>query len=365
MKVLQIGSSLFEWAGIERWLLGLMVAQRERGLDVRLACADRTPLHRNATDIGISCQLVAARSQQDWRALPAFVRILRKERPEVVHTHFSPDYIVAAVAARMCRVPAVVMTRHMAFPWRGFKRRLYDRLYDRIIAVSEAVRSGLLSGGLSPDKVVTVYNGLAPKAPSRDPSCIRRELGIEPNSVVVGMCARVIREKGQRVLVEALSLVGSTQPDVVGLIVGGGDDLNEVKTLAQHLAVADRVFFTGNVEDPENYLGAMDIVAAPSTWPDAFPAAVQEAIMMGKPVIASNVGGIPELITDGETGILVPKDDPGALAEQIRRLAADPVLREQLAAAAKADATSRFSPARMAEQVEAVYRDALAGHEIR
>lgn len=356
MKVLQVGSSLFEWGGIDRWIIGLMTALSERGHDVHLTCAPRTFVRGAAEQAGIPCHAIAVRNQQDWRALGPYVRLLRRERYDVLHAHYSVDFIVPAVAARLCRVPTV-MTRHMAWSWRGFKRKLYgELLYDRIIAVAEAVRQALVEGGIAPEKVVTVLNGVTVRAPVLSRGAARARIGLREDQFAVGIFARVIKEKGHRLLLDALPLLSGK---VVAVIVGTGEDWEGVKEYAARIGVAGRAFFTGYVEDVEEYVAAVDAVAAPSTWPEPFPSAVLEPMMLGKPVVASAVGGIPEMVSDARTGMLVPKGDVPALAAALGRLAADPALCAHLGQAARADTSARFSTARMAEGVEAVYRQVL------
>ncbi len=400
LKVLQVGSALFEWGGIDRWIIGLMKALRDRGHEIHLTCGPDTYVRRHAKPLGFHCPQISVRSQQDWRALIPYIRLLRREKYDVVHTHYSVDFIVPAVAARLCKVPAVIMTRHMAWSWKGWKRKMYgDWLYDRIIAVAEAVRQPLLEGGIAPEKVVTVLNGVELGTPQRSREAVRNELGLREDQIAVGMFSRVIKEKGHRLLLQALEFLPS---QVVAVIVGAGEDLDDLKLFARARCDrspdrvarergrlgqetgrieespppfpgaslekgegwvgvnSDRVIFTGYVEDVESYMLAMDIVAAPSLWPEPFPSALLEPMMLGLPVVASRVGGIPEMVKDGETGILIPRDDVPALASTLTLLAHDPDRRKRLGAAALLDTRARFSTAKMAEGVEAVYRATLA-----
>jgi len=360
MKVLQVGSSLFEWGGIDRWIIGLMAAQRDRGAEVHLTCKPGTFVHTAATTEGIPCHAIAVHNQQDWRALVPYIRLLRRERFDVMHAHYSVDFIIPAVAARICRVPAVVMTRHMAWSWRGFKRRLYSEiLYDKIIAVAEAVREALLAGGIAPDRVETVLNGVNVRDPMRPREEVRQALGLRPDQCAIGIFARVIKEKGHRFLIEALPLLPK---NTIAVVVGTGEDWEPLKQHTRALGLTDQVTFTGYVEDVEDYINAVDIVAAPSTWPEPFPSALLEPMMLGLPVVASRVGGVPEMVKDGETGLLVPKEDVPTLAAAIGTLVGDPSLRARLGRAARTDTRERFSTANMAAGVEEVYQSLLSSN---
>jgi len=208
-------------------------------------------------------------------------------------------------------------------------------------------------------------DGLAIDPWRADRHAARAALGVPADATVVAVLGRISGWKGQDVLVRALGQAAlSRRGDVVAVIAGDpwrGEErhLRELHESAARLGVGARVIHTGFRADVENVYGAADIVAVPSKQPDPFPNAALEAAAAGCCVVASAHGGLPEMLRDGETGVLVAPDDPRALADEIAALADDPARREALGAAARDDVRERFSTALMLERVQALY-DRLA-----
>lgn len=310
----------------------------------------------------------------DLRALRALVRILRRERFDLVHTHNPKAGVIARVAARLARVPCVVNTVHGLYATREdpfLKRipvltleRLVARLSDlelyqseedleraRRVRVVSAAKSALLGNGTD----------LARFDPSRVPpervARLRRELGIPEEALVVGTIGRLVAEKGYREFFAAARAL--TAPGVRFLAVGPvdpekGDALGEEEIRR----AGEDVIFGGWRDDVPELLALMDVFVLPS-WREGVPRSAIEAAAMGKPLVLTDIRGCREVAREGVEGLLVPPGDAERLTEAIARLLADAELRERLGSAARERARERFDERGVADRVVAHYRELL------
>lgn len=228
---------------------------------------------------------------------------------------------------------------------------------DRVIAVSDYVARRQVEVALIPARrVVRVWNGLPVATPAPDAGVrTRRLFDLDPNCVVVVCACRATPEKGVAHLLNAFDEVtrrpAAGRPHPVLIYVGDGPQLAELRALHQGLAARDRIVLAGYRQDARALLDGADLCVVPSVWQDAFPLSVLEPMARGKPVIATRVGGIPELIEDGVTGLLVPATDEPALAAAIAALLGDPARAAQLGTAARIRVAERFAPARQLAQL--------------
>jgi glycosyltransferase involved in cell wall biosynthesis len=297
-------------------------------------------------------------------------RLLRARRTDVLHTHAGiAANTLGRVAARLAGA-AVVSHMHIEnyFPAsrpRAAVHRALDnltaRLSARIVAVSDDTRRALARQGYPALRMEVVHNGLDLNGlPHGRRPGLRSELGVPDEAPLVGEIARLCAVKGQRELIGAMAEV----PDARLVLVGrdleeGGAYLGELEEHAARLGVAERVVFAGYRDDAHEVLEELDVVALPS-WTEGLPVVVLEALAHARPVVATPVGGTPELVIDGETGLLVPPRDPAALAAAIRRLLEDPALAQRLGAAGRALVEQRFSERQMTERVLAIYEEVTA-----
>lgn len=284
-------------------------------------------------------------------AVRRLVSEIRRAGPDVVHVNLTDqgDGLGPLVAARLARRPAVA-TLHVVAPDRTRPREALSRLALRscreLVVVSEATARYARARGLHPR---LVRNGLPPPRPVED---ARGELGAE-SGFLVGGVGRLSRQKGWDVLCRAADLVAAERPDVVFVVVGDGE---EKDALVEDSGCA-RIRFLGYRPEASSLLAGMDLVAMPSRF-EGLPLVAIEAMHAGRAIVGARVGGVPEVI--GDSGVLVPAEDPRALAEAIVELAGDPERRAALGARARERARSRFTPERMAEETAAVYEAVLA-----
>jgi glycosyltransferase involved in cell wall biosynthesis len=283
-------------------------------------------LKASIEEAGIQTVNLEARSLRDLRAFRRLLRLLRTDRFDLLHAHLTYASIWGALAGRLTRVPTVA-SLHVAPPESGADG-LRDRLMRftlrrwaaRTIAVSDSLRTQYLAaGGLDARRVVTIHNGIEAgrfvKSRAECRARIREEFGI-PQDVPLLVCVSVLRlGKGIDVLLQAATLM----PGHHILIVGDGAMRAEWEELALALGLADRVRFAGHRDDVSEWLAGGDILVHPSLA-DAFPTVLLEAMAAGLPVVASDVGGIPEIVIPSRTGLLVPPGDPQALAAAVQSL---------------------------------------------
>jgi glycosyltransferase involved in cell wall biosynthesis len=349
-------------AGGQVVALQLAHAARARGDEVELVVPRPGPLTELAAGEGFPTHV--ADLNRLFRA-GAAVRLRRIVRGAgVVHTHtLAAANVLARLAARRAGVP-VLSHLHIENRFRPATEPVLRRLDNatargaRLVAVSEDTRRAYERQGYPAGRIEVVYNGVDEPPPANGD--IRAELGIPAGAPLVGEVARLCDVKGQRELIAALAQV----PDARLVLVG--DDLEQggafrasLERDAERIGVRDRVVFTGYRADARALLGELDVLALPS-WTEGLPLVVLEAMASARPVVATPVGGTPELVEAGETGLLVPPRDPDALAGALRRLLGDPDLRRRLGEAGERRVRERFTLDAMCARVLAIYDELAA-----
>lgn len=356
-------------AGAETHLLALLPALAARGLEVHaLVLGPRRPtaafLARLA-GAGIPCERVPIRMPLDPLTVAALARRLRRLRPALVHTHLVHADVHGQEAARIARVPHRVSSRHNTDP---FRRRTAVRLLDdralrtvgRVIAISRAVaRFTVEVEGADPSVVRTVPYGLdRPPTAAADRDRARRRLGVPDDAAVVGAVARAVPQKGLDVLLRAAPRVLAEHPGARLVVVGDGPLRRGLERLAERLGIASSVRFTGWVDDAADLMPAFDLVAVPSRW-EGLGLVALEAMAAGRAVVASRVDALEEVVEDGRTGLLVPPEQPGAVADAIGSLLAEPARAAALGAAGRRRLEAVYTVERMVDGTVAVYGELL------
>ena len=288
------------------------------------------------------------------------VRLVREQCIDIIHTHLTRAAYYGLLLGLWTRKPVVstvhVFTCDPAYRW-------LSQLGHPLIAVSEAVRQWLIDHGVPASEVQTIYNATdfvsLNGANKRIPLEVREEFRVPLNSKLIGVFAKVAPIKGQDLLIEALPQVIRLHPNTHVLFVGrnGGEFALHTQQRAKELGVQDHVIFTGLRTDVARLMQAVDVVTLPSRS-ETFGLAVLEAMALGKPVVATRVGGLAELVRDGETGILVDYTT-ASLAHALNELLSSADLRYRLGQAARSLACQHYTPERMVQRVEAVYARAL------
>ena len=326
--------------------------------------------------VSVRCELLPTlvRSISPLRDLIAFVKLvawLRRERPDIVHTHTSKAGALGRLAARLAGVPVVVHTPHGHVFYGHFGRvtswiflrleRLLARWTTWMIALTEAERDEHLARGVGRTDRFTVVPSGIDRARFREAGdrVRRKPAGFDcpPDAIVVGSVGWLTPVKGHRVLLEAAALLRREWPRLHVVIVGGGPLRDELEKLARARGIAETVRFLGVRADVPDCLTGMDIYVQPSLN-EGMGRALIEAMAAGRPVVASRVGGIPAVVQDRKTGLLVPADDPAALARALDEFLRKPDWAKELGAAARASIGERFSETAMVRAIESVYEQA-------
>ncbi|MEW6447185.1 MAG: glycosyltransferase family 4 protein [Bacillota bacterium] len=306
----------------------------------------------------------------DSRVVLRLARFLKAKRFEILHAHGSKAGLVGRLAAMIAGTPVVFFTAHSSilYPeWPEFKKKAYvfaekclARRTNRVIAVSEALRRELIEReGMNPGQVVAVYNGINPgDFQTEEPrESIRVRLGLPVDRPVVGAVARLAPQKGLNYLIEAAALISPGERPLF-VVVGDGPLRAELEALVAKRGAGGHFIFTGSRDDVPVFLKAFDILALPSLT-EALGLAVLEAMAASLPVIATAVGGIPEVVVHGETGILVPPRDAVALAKGVTELLAAPERAASFGVAGRKRVCDLFTVEKMAGRVMDLYREAL------
>ena len=359
LRVLQIATGFENWGGTELHILNLSDQLQQRGYDVTIACRPGKWVESRAKQMGLATVPIRVLKQQDWQDFGALRNLLREKQIDVMHVHWSTDVVVPGFAAVMEHVPVRILSRHMPYP---FKNRLGTYLYSQflfthLVTVSDSVRKTLLKCGVPPGRVDVIHHGtdvIKFIQTTQSAQEARKALGIPADSVTVGIVGRIAPEKGHKVLMEAASILGDRYP-ISYVIIGDGPDGDLIRETAKSLNIEKNVFFAGFRDDVNNAILAMDIVTVPSTWNEPCSAVVQQAMALSKPVVGTLAGGTPEMIVEGETGLLVPPSDAPALAEALGKLAGDAFMRKRMGAAGRERVEALFSLQVMTDKIEALY----------
>ena len=347
------------FSGGETQVLGLVRELAAAGIDGAVACDPSGELAGRVRAAGVGTVPLRIRRGHDPGAGLRLRAILRERRPDVVHFHTARALTLAPFVPRTV---IRVVTRRMDQPPRGaatYVRWLY-RSVDAIIAISGAARDGLVSRGVPAGRIALVHSGVEVSRfdgpPGRDERA-RREMDVPAARPVVAIVAQFHRRKGHDVLLRALAKLPPEEAPLC-LAAGTGPEGDALLDLARELGRSGDVRWLGRLDEVRDVLRAADVVAMPSRAEGLGVAAI-EALAAARPVIASAVGGLPEIVHDGVEGLVVPPGDVDALAAALRRLLSDSDLRERMGAAGRA-AAAGFSTAAMARGTVEVYERLLA-----
>jgi len=319
-------------------------------------------LLRTLREEHIDTHVIRMRTNLDLTCVPRLIHRMRKDEIGIVHTFLLIAQLYGRIAAKLAGTPVIVSSEQETDfykalqPIRSVEVQL-SKMTDAIVTCSDGVRSFLCKQvGVRGDNMVTVYNSLRLEnfSLSHDALVAKRELGLDSTGMIVGMVAHLRPEKGHILFLRAAAQVLGAVPGTAFLLVGDGPLRDDLERLALGLGISDAVHFLGSRKDIPRILSAMDVFVL-SSLREGFGIAAAEAMAMGKPVVATTVGGIPEVVADGQTGILVPPQSPDALAAAIVKLLRDERLRNRMGEAGRKRAEEHFSSQAMVRRFEEIY----------
>lgn len=336
-----------------------------RGHAVTLAVPLDSRLKRYAEQRGL---LVVPLSMNKSRYLPLvfeFLHLFRRYQTDVVNTHGSVDSWSASIGARLSRrKPVIVRTRHISIPVRrGLRHRLlYRRLPHAVVTTGEALRVELMQTlGIAASRIVSIPSGvdLGVFQPSSGFGPLRSELGLAPDQIVVGTVAFMRRYKALDNFLLVAQIVLQQRPDVRFLVVGDGPQHPKIAQMVHDLKLTDRVLLTGFREDVPQLMALMDIFVLSSVRGEGLPQALTQAMAMERPVVATMVGSVPEVVRHDVTGFLTVPGDHHSLAGYVLKLIHEPATRIRLARAGRDLIEKEYDLEHMLDLTEALYADLL------
>lgn len=348
------------WGGQERRIFAEMLGMQARGHRLILAARPTCALAREAAARGIAVVHVPFRGKFHWASIRQLKTLMQQEKVDVCNTHSGIDSWVGALAARWAGV-ALVRTRHLNLPLHRTWYNFVHFLAARIVTCGEAMRQNLIhTHGFPPAQLASIPTGIdfSRFRPTRTRAEVRQALAVPETAYLVLMVAVIRGVKRHEVAVRGFARFLAHRPDAVLVLAGEGPMQIDMERLCDQLGIRDKVRFLGQRSDVPDLMQAADVQILTSDS-EGVPQAVTQGLGMGLPVVATAVGGVPELVIDGETGLLIPKEQPEALAAALQRLSDDPALAQRLGEGGRLHALGRYSLEAMLDATESVYAQVL------
>ncbi len=360
------------FAGTERHILELAKELRACGAAVSIGCPNPSVLLDRAHADRLPVVVIQKGGLIDQAAVKTLTKLLQTGEINIIHAHNGRTGLSAALATLRSGVGASVVTQHFIEPGRLQQRTLKRMLgalahrwtngrITRFIAISGAVQAAMLSrGDAGPQKIAVVPNGISDPEikPTLEATRIRSEFAVGTDSPLIVCVARLEKEKDVPTLIAAMKTVVATKPTARCLIVGEGSYRAALEQQVAHLGLAGDVTLTGFRRDSLAFIATADVFILPSLA-EPFGLVILEAMALGKPVIASDAGGPKEIVSHGETGLLVPPASPDAVAAALLQLIGDPTARARMGAEGRRRFTSNYTALEMARSTLAAYEVAL------
>ena len=317
---------------------------------------------------GIEVDVIGERFRFDTRVIRELRRIAARRAPDIIESHMIKSHFLVKVSELGRRLPWVAF--HHGYTKTDLKMQLYNRLNRwslpsaaRVVTVCNAFAPQLISAGVSAGKIFVRHNAIGPAVPAEEEEVrvLRHRLGVDSGEPVILAVGRMSREKGHVDLINAVGELRHLDPELNFklVIVGDGPERERVERLAGELAISERVVLAGHVDDVHAYYVLADVLALPS-HSEGSPLALLEAMATGVPVVATRVGGVPEIVSDGTSALLVAPKDPRAFAIALARVLRDPQLVRTLSANALERSRQDFSPEAYARSLTELYLALLA-----
>jgi glycosyltransferase involved in cell wall biosynthesis len=352
-----------EWRGGQRQVLTLCRGLRDRGIGQVLVTQPTYPLARRAAEEGIEVVPLRMRGEFDIIAAWRVARLVAQRGARLVHAHDAHAHAVAWLATRRRRDTVLLVSRRVDFPISRnlFSRRKYLDPRIRFLAISNGVREVLLTGGVAPAGIQVVPSGVDPSRFTFDVprDALRAELGIPADAPIVGTIGSLVDHKDHACLIDALPKLLERVPNARLVIVGEGELRPALERRIAEKNLTGHVALTGHREDIEMFLSGFDAFAV-SSHLEGLNTSLIDAMLFALPTVGTRTGGIPDLIHDGETGLLVEPKSPEALGEALARIIQHPDWARKIGENGRRHARAHFTAEALVEGTVAAYLSALA-----
>ncbi len=369
--LLHVTSDTGRYGGKDAVVFTLLTRLKEAGeYDVEVVCFRREIVYEEFLGEGIPAHVLTMYWTFDLSALGRLAAVAKERKVDLIHTHDNKSHFLGRIIGRRLGVP-VISTFHgqtkFGLELNVLKRTLYhwlvrktDGLVTHFIAVSSELRDELLRRGIDPHRISLIPNGIDADRFVASASCgtTREREGIASDACVIGVVGRLSGEKGHRHFLDAVAPLCRRRPRLTCLVVGDGPLRAALESDTARLGIREQVVFAGFRRDIAGMYSLMDVVVLPSLG-EGLPVTLLEAMAMGKPMVATRVGGVPEVIDDGRDGLIVPPADPDCLRAALDRILQDATFAADLGRAAAAKVRSRFGADLLAHRTAEVYRSVL------
>jgi glycosyltransferase involved in cell wall biosynthesis len=316
-----------------------------------------------AKELDLPLEPIKYKNPYNFLQILQLSRILKKHHPDIIHTHGYKTNVLGFLVAKLFKIPIVTTVhglhsgRNKPMIWASLKLL---RHFNRIIAVSDQIKGELRTQKVPPKKMITVRNvpPIKTQENSTKASTFREEIGIPRNAKLIGFVGRLEPIKGCSQFIRTIPRVTKSNPDSFFVVVGDGPERNSLESLARQLRIENRVCFCGFRDDPMNVFQSLDLYVL-SSLSEGIPVAMLEAMSHGVPVIATRVGGIPEVIKDRVNGILVPPQNPMYLVESILESLNNPNEAAKRALEAKKTIINKYSIEKWVEKIQNIYLEMM------
>lgn len=357
-----------EWRGGQRQSLFLVKELKKRGFPVQFVVQPESPLYQKACDAELPVLPLRIKSEFDLGAIFRLSRAMKRRKCRLAHFHDAHGVAIGAAAARRADVPLRFISRRVDFPLKKsfFSRRKYTKDVDAIIAISEGVRRVLIRSGVPSSLIHVIPSGIdfSPfeEVASRD--FLRREFSFALDDYLVGIVAALEDHKGHTYLIQASKILREQAPKIKIIVVGTGSLRMELDRQAHEMGVDDIVFFLGFREDVPRILASLDLFVL-SSHLEGLGSSLLDAMACHLPVVATQTGGIPEVVIHNETGVLVPPRNAQLLAQAVLRLYRDRDLAARLGQRGYEVVHQKFSAEAMAGKIIDLYERLAAKKGVR
>lgn len=361
LRVLQVDTAR-SWRGGEAQVCLLSQGLRSRGHQVAIVAQPNSPLLEKAQKEGFQVYPLRMRGEGDLWALLKLAGLIRRFKPHLLHLHTSHAHTLGYLATKFSPGPKVIVSRRVDFHLQRtpFKRFKYSSGVERYLAVSQRIREVLIEDGVEPERVEVVYSGLDLTRLKRvDGAEWRRRLGVESDGFLVGNVASLAPHKAQTYLLQAAAKVLGSYPEARFVIVGEGELEGRLKREMKTLGLQGKVVLTGFQEEMAPLYSALDLFVL-SSYLEGLCTSLLEAMFYGVPIVATNTGGIPEIVQGGVNGLLVPPRNVEALARAIEELLRNKELAQRFSAQGKI-MVHKFGIEETVRKTEEVYQKVLKG----
>ena len=351
------------WGGQEIRILSESKELIKRGNSVIIAAQPNSQLLKKSREVGIPVLSLKMSKGLNIFATYKLVRFIKENQIDIVHTHSSVDSRVGGLAGRIARIP-VVRSRHISIPVSQsmFTWFQYMKLASKVITSGLFIKDTLVQeNNMIPDHIVSIPAGADEEKYCADASLedVRHKFGLDKNEFVIGMVSVLRSWKGHNYVIESMKHLVEQTPNIRLLIVGDGPKKDEIQTLIGKYQLEKHVTLAGHQSDPTPFYQAMDMVILPSYAGEATSQTLPQAMLMEKPVVSTDIGGLPEVVIHNKTGLVVPPQDSESIASSILALYFNVDLRNKLAKQGREHALKYFTFGKMVDSTYNVYVDLL------